>query len=192
MCATRNASSGPRIETSATSFCSAMKSFRSGGITRRTACGSTTWRVDCADVRPSESAAEVWPGWIDSMPARYPRELERGDAEADQVDDEDDRKAAEDVGIARGQETEREQRRGAARAHQRDDQAQRQHGDLHDHEDLDVEPEAVEHVREGVLEGVPVEEGLADVGPALARQDQRGERAEHDDTREACDRRAPG
>ena len=71
ICATRNASSGPRIDTSATSFCSAMKSFSKGGTTRRTACGSTTNRVDCAGVSPSASAAECWPAWIESIPARY-------------------------------------------------------------------------------------------------------------------------
>ncbi len=31
------------------------------------ACGSTTKRVDCAGVSPSESAADVWPGWIESV-----------------------------------------------------------------------------------------------------------------------------
>ena len=42
--AVRNASCGPRIETRATSFCSATKSLSSGGATRRTACGRITWR----------------------------------------------------------------------------------------------------------------------------------------------------
>ena len=47
-----------------------MKSLSSGGITRRTACGTTTWRSACAGVSPSASAAAAWLGWIDSIPAR--------------------------------------------------------------------------------------------------------------------------
>ncbi len=47
-----------------------MKSLSSGGITRRIACGTITWRSDWIRVRPSERAAASWLGWIDSMPAR--------------------------------------------------------------------------------------------------------------------------
>ncbi len=36
------ASATPITVTSAVSFCRPMKSFRSGGTTRRTACGTTT------------------------------------------------------------------------------------------------------------------------------------------------------
>src|SRR3954469_18839952 len=68
--ATRNASSGPRIDTSATSFWSEMKSLSSGGTTRRPAWGSTTWRSAWAPVSPTASAAARWLGWIESMPAR--------------------------------------------------------------------------------------------------------------------------
>src|SRR3954454_20392491 len=71
ICATRNASSGPRIETRATSFCSEMKSLSSGGTTRRTACGSTTKRSAWRPVNPTASAAARWLGWMESMPARY-------------------------------------------------------------------------------------------------------------------------
>ena len=39
-------------ETSTVSFCRPMKSFRSGGITRRTACGRITKRIDCAAREP--------------------------------------------------------------------------------------------------------------------------------------------
>ena len=65
-----NASTAPSVPTSAVSFCSPMKSLRSGGITRRTAWGRMTRRSVCARVRPSERAAASWLGWIDSMPAR--------------------------------------------------------------------------------------------------------------------------
>ena len=68
--ATRNASSGPRMETSATSFWSEMKSLSSGGTTRRTAWGSTTKRSDWRPVSPIASAAARWLGWIESIPER--------------------------------------------------------------------------------------------------------------------------
>jgi hypothetical protein len=68
--ATRNASSGPRIETRATSFWSATKSLSSGGTTRRTAWGRITWRSAWLPVRPTASAAARWLGCTDSMPAR--------------------------------------------------------------------------------------------------------------------------
>ena len=46
-----------------------MKSFRSGGITRRTACGRITKRSACQRVSPSERAAASCDGCTDSMPA---------------------------------------------------------------------------------------------------------------------------
>ena len=70
ICACLNASTEPRIPTSAVSFCSPMKSFRSGGITRRTACGSTTAASAWLRVSPSERAAASWLGCTDSIPAR--------------------------------------------------------------------------------------------------------------------------
>ena len=48
-----------------------MKSFSSGGITRRMAWGRTTNRSAFHRDRPSDRAAAVWDSWIDSMPARY-------------------------------------------------------------------------------------------------------------------------
>src|SRR5438093_55939 len=74
ICDWLKASIAPRVPTSAVSFCSPMKSFRSGGITRRTACGSTTKRSACRWERPSERAAASWLGCTDSMPARYTSE----------------------------------------------------------------------------------------------------------------------
>ena len=66
-----SASTGPSTEISAVSFCSPMKSFRSGGITRRTAWGRITVRIVCPRVSPSDLAAASWLGCTDSMPARY-------------------------------------------------------------------------------------------------------------------------
>ena len=39
-------------------------------MTRRTAWGNTTWRIDCIRESPSDRAAAVWLGCTDSMPAR--------------------------------------------------------------------------------------------------------------------------
>ena len=43
-----------------------------GGSTEtpRTACGRTTKRIACPRRSPSDRAAAVWLGWIDSIPAR--------------------------------------------------------------------------------------------------------------------------
>ena len=60
--------------TSAVSFCRPMKSFSSGGITRRTACGRITNRSVCQRESPSERAAASWLGCTDSIPARYTSE----------------------------------------------------------------------------------------------------------------------
>ena len=70
ICAVRKISTTPMDDTRTVSFCSPMKSFSSGGTTRRTACGTTTWRRLCQRLRPSERAAASWLGWTDSMPAR--------------------------------------------------------------------------------------------------------------------------
>ena len=48
-----------------------MKSFSSGGITRRTAWGTTTKRMVLPWDSPSERAAAVWLQCTLSMPARY-------------------------------------------------------------------------------------------------------------------------
>ena len=45
---TWNASEMAAVESSAVSFCRPMKSFSSGGMTRRIACGTSTVRRVCA------------------------------------------------------------------------------------------------------------------------------------------------
>ena len=109
--------------TSATSFCSEMKSLSSGGTTRRTAWGRTTWRIAWRAGEPERERGRalagvhrVDAGAVDlgdvgarrTAPARCRRarpgrsaardSSSAGHAEADQVDDEDRRHAAEDVG----------------------------------------------------------------------------------------------
>jgi hypothetical protein len=54
----------------AVSFCRPMKSFISGGTTRRTAWGRTTNRMVLPWDSPRERAAAVWLQWMLSIPAR--------------------------------------------------------------------------------------------------------------------------
>ena len=70
ICDWLNASITPSVPTSAVSFCRPMKSFRSGGITRRIACGRITRRSAWKRESPSERAAASWLGCTDSIPAR--------------------------------------------------------------------------------------------------------------------------
>ena len=60
----------PTAATSAVSFCSETKSLSSGGVTRLTACGTTTYRRVCPPLRPRAVALATCEGWTDSMPAR--------------------------------------------------------------------------------------------------------------------------
>ncbi len=46
-CDSDAASATPITDTIAVSFCSPMKSLSSGGMTRRTACGMTTYLIAC-------------------------------------------------------------------------------------------------------------------------------------------------
>ena len=56
--------------TRATSLVRAMKSFISGGSTRRTAWGTITSRIVWPLLIPRLRAASVWPRSTDSIPAR--------------------------------------------------------------------------------------------------------------------------
>ena len=64
--------SSTRVTTEQTvvSLKSAMKSFTTGGITMRTAWGTTMRRSANARDMPSESAASICPGGIACRPAR--------------------------------------------------------------------------------------------------------------------------
>ena len=57
-------------EASAVSFMTLMQLPVIGGITIRTACGSTTMRIIGHQCRPSARAASNWPLGTASMPAR--------------------------------------------------------------------------------------------------------------------------
>ena len=49
---------------------SVITSLVSGGVMRRSDCGSRMNRIDCRSVMPIDSAASVWPASIDCRPAR--------------------------------------------------------------------------------------------------------------------------
>ena len=124
--------------TSAVSFCSPMKSFRSGGITRRTACGRTTERERLAAREPERARRRLLarmhrldPGAVDLGDVRRVDEDERDDppedrrgrdaldrerrrAEAEQRDHEDRRHAAEEVGVGDRERADREEDRARA------------------------------------------------------------------------------
>src|SRR4051812_42875425 len=70
-CESDAASATPITETIAVSFCRPTKSFRSGGVTRRTACGMITYCIVCQYESPSDRAAARWLACTDSIPARY-------------------------------------------------------------------------------------------------------------------------
>ena len=65
-----SASKSDTDATSAVSFCSDTKSLRSGGTTRRVACGTTTWRIVWPRDSANASALVTCEGCTDSMPAR--------------------------------------------------------------------------------------------------------------------------
>ena len=121
-----SASTGPSTETSAVSFCSPMKSFSSGGITRRTACGQDHVAQRLAAGEPERAGRRLLAGVhrLDARPVHLgdvgacrpapaqttpqktgsvgtPGQLQGRDAEPEQVDDQDRGHAAEQVGVAR-------------------------------------------------------------------------------------------
>ena len=194
--AIRKASCGPRIETRATSFCSATKSLSSGGadaahrlrqdhVAHRLRLGQPDRerRVALAAVDRAD------PGAVDLGDVGAVGERQRDAAEDDRVGRQPGQLRAPGSRSRPGRRAGSSGCRGRRRRRPSPaaaagtapaprlvrtraiDQAEDQHRDLDDHEELDVEPEALEDVREGVLEDAPGEEGLADRRPAGAGQD---------------------
>ena len=201
ICACLNASTTPSVPTRAVSFCRPMKSFRSGGITRRTACGRTTKRSDWPCERPSERAAASWLGMHrvdpravdlrdvgrvdeherddgpEELRLRQPREPERRHPEAEDGDDEDRRDAAKEVGVRDRERPDREEHRPRQRAEHGEEERRRQDQRLGDAEQLHVQPEGVQDLREAVLVDAPVEEVRLERAPAgRARDDDDDDR----------------
>ena len=75
---------------------------------------------------------------------RQPFEFERRDAEADQVEQDQQRDPAHHVDVDGGHQPNREQNRHAHRSDQRDQQPEREHDRFDDQEDPRVEPERAE------------------------------------------------
>src|SRR2546422_1257175 len=69
-CAARVSSKTPMIAASEVSLIRIVQRPTKGGIMRRTAWGTITWRIMGTQPRPSERAASTWPVGIDWMPPR--------------------------------------------------------------------------------------------------------------------------
>ena len=146
-----------------------MKSLSNGGITRRTACGTTTWRIVCEYVNPERTrrgglapvhrldARAVHLGHICAIrqAERNDRVLDVGEVaddghvrlretETDDVDHQQRRDTAEHIDVHRCQETDRSAGWARQQPHHRNYQCPDQDDDLGDHEDLDVDPEALQ------------------------------------------------
>ena len=95
-------------------------------------------------------------------PVADQRQAGQRQAEADEVDADDRRQAAEDVGVDGGDQPDRLAGRAGDQPGDGDDQAPDQHEDLGDDEDVDVEPERLEDQPEGIPDQRQVEEGAGD------------------------------
>ena len=215
ICDCWNASIAPSVPTSAVSFCSPMKSLRSGGITRRTACGRITLRSVCHARQPERARRgllarmdRVDPGAVDLRDVRavdqderddppeddrlrHVGEPERGRAEAEHRDHEDRRDAAEEIGVDDRHRAHREEDRPGQAAQHREEEREDQDEDLRDAEDLDVEQERARDLGERRLELAPVEELTAYLRPARRVRHRHGDEREEDRGADERDRHAP-
>ena len=92
--------------------------------------------------------------------------MERGDAETEDVDDEDRRDAAEEIDVDDRERANREEHRPGEPPQHRDHEREDEDGDLGDNEDLTLIQNAREISGNALAEDIAVEEGLLDVGPA--------------------------
>ena len=95
-------------------------------------------------------------------PVAEQRQAGQRQAEADQIDADDRRQAAEDVGVDGGHQPDRLAGLAGDQPGDGDDQAPDQHEDLGDDEDVDVEPERLEDQPERLPDQRQVEEGAGD------------------------------
>ena len=119
-------------------------------------------------------------------------ESQRGDAEAEQVDEQDRGNAAEDVGVDDRQQAQREEDGAGKAADHGQPESREEDHDLRDAEDLHVREEGGRDAGQRLPEDLPVEERLLDLVPAGRRDDGDDEDGEEDDRRREGDRdRAP-
>ena len=112
---------------------------------------------------------------------RDARELERRRAEAEDVDDEDRRNPAEEVGVEHGEQPEREKHRPGQPPKHSDREGEDEDQRLGGTEDPNVQQESVRDLRKRVAEELSVEESLADLWPARGgNDDDDDDRKEHD------------
>src|SRR3954452_13504830 len=107
-------------------------------------------------------------------------------AEADEVDADDRRQAAEDVGVDGGDGPDRLAGRAGDESRDGDDEAPGQDQDLGDREDVDVGPERAQHEAERAPHQRQEEEGEAD--RAVVGDDERGDGDDQEDGRRVADR----
>ena len=123
--------------------------------------------VDLGDVRGvDEHERDRGP---EELRVRHAVQLQPRDAEAEQVDEQDRRDAAEDVGVRGGEHPQRKKHRAGEASHDGEEEREDEDEHLGDEEELDVRLERFGDVRERVLEDAPVEELLLDLRPVRAR-----------------------
>ena len=113
---------------------------------------------------------------------------EPGDAETEEVDDQDAGDRPEDVGIGVRHDPERQEDRSGQSPHDGQDEPEREDEDLGDHEQLDVHDEGVQEAREGLPEDLGVEERCLDLRPAGGVDDDPADEPEDDDRADDRDR----
>ena len=111
------------------------------------------------------------------------RRVQRGDTEADQVQDHQEGHASENIRVRRRQETDREKHRPAQRARGR--QERREHGDTEhrDQQNTDVEPQADHDLGQSLDEILAAKESLTGRLPPVGVDDHGDEDARHHDRR---------
>ena len=170
----RKISTTPMNETSTVSFWRPMKSFSSGGMTRRTACGSddVAHGLQLAETERARGRGlarmdRVDPGAVDlrhvggvqqrerddapeERVARHARQPQAGNAEAEHEDDQEAGKGAEQVDVDRRQQPHGEEDRAGQAAQHGEHEPEEQDQHLGDEEEGDVDPELADDAGRGL------------------------------------------
>ena len=165
-------------------------------MTRRTACGTTTWRRRLQVREPERASGRglARVHRLDSGPVhlgdvcgvddderdRSPEQgrdghsldLKSWDAETEDVDDENGRDTSEEIHVDHCERAQREEHRSREAPQNRDPEGEDEDEHLGDQEDLHVRPERREDVRERLLELVAIEERLLDLVPPGRADDE--------------------
>ncbi len=112
---------------------------------------------------------------------RDPRDPESGDAEPQDVDDDEPGHGPEDVDVGGRQTPDREEDRTRQTPQDREQEPERQDECLGDEEQLDVRPERGDQAGQARPEQRPIEEVRLDLGPVRGVDDDPPQPADHDD-----------